>query len=398
MARDQRSRRAAGLNQQTDSRRRFLIPLTPGSHDEAGNRGIGTWGFAIVRLIAGRYNLDISSDLSREAQRLSERGHRMTWPTERTWIDLIEEADSQLAPSFVVRALREARDMRAEPGDPCGCVRDTRDGVSRIIENSHACHCEGRSVRWTPHDDRCILDHVTAENLASVAAAMADTTRARMLVALMDGRAWTARELAQQASVAASTATEHLNRLVGSGLLAERRQGRHRYVQLAGANVAGALEAVAALGHRPPEPIRSLRQASINAALAHARTCYDHLAGALGIGITDGMVERGILTEESLDLTPHGAAWFHDTLHAPYEPARRTATRACLDWTERRVHLGGAVGAHIASVFLERHWVRKSQSSRAIVVTPTGGAALQQLLDIDYDVLRRVNSRTADNI
>ncbi|MFK4791451.1 ArsR/SmtB family transcription factor [Microbacterium sp. ZW T5_56] len=228
---------------------------------------------------------------------------------------------------------------------------------------------------------------MTAENLAAVAAAMAEPTRAHMLVALMDGRAWTARELADHAGVAASTATEHLNRLVNLGLLAEHRQGRHRYVRLASSEVASTLEAVAALGRRPAAPVRSWRQATTRAGLARARTCYDHFAGALGVAVTDALIERGVLDDGALDLTDRGRSWLEDELDAPYVPGRRSSTRACLDWTERRVHLGGGVGAHLADVFFTREWARRSKTSRAVIVTPGGREALLRLLAIDPDAL-----------
>ncbi|GAB3707691.1 ArsR/SmtB family transcription factor [Nocardiopsis oceani] len=225
---------------------------------------------------------------------------------------------------------------------------------------------------------------MTAENLVSVAAALADGTRARILVALMDGRAWTARELARHTGVAPSTATGHLNRLVDSGLLVEHRQGRHRYVQLAGTRIAEVVESVAALGNQPTAPVRGLREASVNTQLARARTCYDHLAGALGVTITDALVQQRVLVAESLALTDEGMTWLSEDLGAPFAPGRRPATRACVDWTERRVHLAGAVGAHIAAVFHERLWVRPARSSRAVVVTPAGGQALERLLGIEH--------------
>lgn len=205
-----------------------------------------------------------------------------------------------------------------------------------------------------------------------------------MLVALMDGRAWTARELAHAAGVAAPTATGHLNRLVGAGLLHEHRQGRHRYVQLAGPEVAQALESVAALGNQPARPVRSLREASITSALSKGRTCYDHLAGTLGVAITEALIERSVLTE-SLAMTTHGSSWLNGTLGPLPTFGRRPATRACLDWTERRVHLAGGLGAHIAAVFRERRWVRPAKNSRAVVLTPAGTDALQQLFGVDAD-------------
>ncbi|MUL67158.1 transcriptional regulator [Mycobacterium sp. CBMA 234] len=223
---------------------------------------------------------------------------------------------------------------------------------------------------------------MTAESLATVASAMADTTRARMLIALMDARAWTAKELATHAGVAASTATEHVNRLVTAGLVTERRQGRHRYVELADARVAEVLESLAALGQAPPTPPRGMRDAVINDALARGRTCYDHLAGRLGVTVTQALVQRGLL-DDGLTLTGDGRQWLTDALGSPFEPGRRAATRACLDWTERRDHLAGAAGAHIATVMFARGWIRRIGSSRAVVVTRAGSETLEQLLGIE---------------
>lgn len=223
---------------------------------------------------------------------------------------------------------------------------------------------------------------MTAECLAAVASAMADSTRARMLIALMDGRAWTAKELAAHAGVAASTATEHLNRLVTVGLVSERRQGRHRYVELVDAGVAEVLESLAVLGEQPSTPPRGMREAVINSALARGRTCYDHFAGRLGVTITEALLRRGLL-DESLTLTTDGRQWLTDALGSPFEPGRRAATRACLDWTERRRHLAGAAGAHIATAMFTQGWVRRIGSSRAVVVTPAGSAGLERLLGIE---------------
>src|SRR5690242_6249516 len=149
-----------------------------------------------------------------------------------------------------------------------------------------------------------------AAQLAELAGLLADDTRATFCLALLDGRAWTATELARHAGVAASTASEHLNLLVAGGLLAEERQGRHRYLRLAGAAAAELIEGLASMvPPRAPEP-RSLSAASRREALARARTCYDHLAGALGVSITEAMTARGLLDwEHGLALTDRGASW-----------------------------------------------------------------------------------------
>jgi DNA-binding transcriptional ArsR family regulator len=204
--------------------------------------------------------------------------------------------------------------------------------------------------------------------LAQVAGLLADSTRAAICGALLDGRAWTARELAAHAGVAASTASEHLTRLVEGGMLVEHRQGRHRYVALAGPHVAELLETMVAFAGPDRVPPRGLRAAAVSEAMARGRTCYDHLAGRLGIALRTGLAELGVVTGE-LAVTEPGLVWLKDL---GFEPSRRQVSRACLDWTERVPHLAGAAGAHLCSVFIERGWVRGIGTSRAVVLTPAG--------------------------
>ncbi|NKQ25347.1 ArsR/SmtB family transcription factor [Streptomyces galbus] len=183
--------------------------------------------------------------------------------------------------------------------------------------------------------------------LARLAALIADETRAACLLALLDGRAWTAGELARHAGVAASTLSEHLSRLVAGGVLAEERQGRHRYVRLADARVAQLVEDLAAQV-APGEAVRprTLREASAGSAMARGRTCYDHLAGRLGIAVTDALTERGLLRQDTgFALTDAGVEWFGRVGIALDRSGRRPLARGCLDWTERRPHLAGVAGA-----------------------------------------------------
>ena len=148
-------------------------------------------------------------------------------------------------------------------------------------------------------------------DLAALARLLADGTRAAFCLALLDGRAWTATELARHAGVAASTATGHLNLLVAGGLLAQERQGRHRYVRLADAGTAELIESLASMAPPRAEQPGSLSAASRDQALARARTCYDHLAGALGVRITEAMTRRGLLDwEQGQMLTSEGSCWF----------------------------------------------------------------------------------------
>ncbi|MFD9095190.1 ArsR/SmtB family transcription factor [Streptomyces collinus] len=233
-----------------------------------------------------------------------------------------------------------------------------------------------------------------AAALAAFASLVADETRATCLLALLDGRAWTAGELARHAGVAASTLSEHLGRLVSGGLLTEERQGRHRYVRLAGPGVAQFVEDLAA--QVPPaaaagadRPVRGLREASAGAAMARGRTCYDHLAGRLGIAVTDALTGRGLLRQDTgFALTDAGIEWFGAAGIALDLSGRRPPARACLDWTERRPHLAGAAGAALCRHALDARWCVRVGSARAVKVTPAGERALSELLGIEPAALR----------
>jgi DNA-binding transcriptional ArsR family regulator len=227
---------------------------------------------------------------------------------------------------------------------------------------------------------------MTAPQLASLAGLLADDTRASFLLALLDGRAWTASELAGHAGVAPATATGHLHKLVAGGLLAEQRQGRHRYVQLAGPHVAQLVEDLAPHTGPDPAPPRTLRAATASAALTRGRTCYDHLAGKLGVAITDALARDGLLTREAgFALTAPGVRWLTGTLGAELPPSRsrRPVVRGCLDWTERREHLAGVAGAHLCRTFLDRGWIVRIGSGRAIKVTPAGARGFTGLFGPD---------------
>src|SRR4051794_22721622 len=206
-------------------------------------------------------------------------------------------------------------------------------------------------------------------SLVATSALLADPTRAAFCAALLDGRAWTAGELARHAGVAAPTASEHLTRLVAGGLLTEERQGRHRYVRLAGPEVAALIEDLSAFG--PAEPVKTvgLREASRMTALARARTCYDHLAGRLGVDLADAVFAHGYVSDE-LAVTEAGRRWLTRMDIALPPAGKRPAVRGCLDWTERRTHLAGALGAALCRAALDRGWVTRIGSGRALRVTP----------------------------
>jgi len=215
-------------------------------------------------------------------------------------------------------------------------------------------------------------------DVSPVAALLGDPARARIAQALHDGRALPAGELARRAGVSASTASEHLARLVEGGLLAVERTGRHRYFRLAGSEVAHAIEALAAIA--PPAPVRSLREASIGDALAEARTCYDHLAGKLGVQITNALLERGALIDVADGFAPGediDAALA--TLGVEDLSARRPFALRCIDWSERRPHVAGALGAAICERAFEAGWIERLPTSRAVRVTAAGRRAFASL-------------------
>ncbi|MEV4755128.1 winged helix-turn-helix domain-containing protein [Micromonospora sp. NPDC049559] len=220
--------------------------------------------------------------------------------------------------------------------------------------------------------------------LASWAALLADRTRAAFCLALLDGRAWTVGELARHARVAVSTASEHADRLVAGGLLAQHRQGRHRYLRLADPETAALIEAVTAAAGPRPTPVTSLSAAHRRHALAYARTCYDHLAGTVAVAMTDAMTRRGMLAwDRGLALTADGDAWLAELGIAVPAGGRRPVLRSCLDWTERRPHLAGAVGAALCRHAFTAGWIIRVGSGRAVKVTDAGRAALARHLGIE---------------
>jgi DNA-binding transcriptional ArsR family regulator len=221
-------------------------------------------------------------------------------------------------------------------------------------------------------------------DLAAVAALIADRSRAAMLDALSGGEELTARELARHAAVAPSTATEHLARLEAGGLVVSERRGRARYVRLAGAHVARALEALGAIA--PAKPVTGLRQWHHGEALRAARSCYDHLAGVAGVALADALVGRGVLEpgEGGFSITPPGDEWlggFGLDVAAIYG-ARRATARACIDWSERRPHIAGALGAALLAELLDRQWLRRLDDGRVLTVTRAGRAGFEAELGI----------------
>jgi DNA-binding transcriptional ArsR family regulator len=221
-------------------------------------------------------------------------------------------------------------------------------------------------------------------DLAAVGALLGNPSRAAMLDALLTGRALTASELARAADVSAATASEHLARLREGGLVEVVSQGRHRYHRLAGPEVAAALESLAHIA--PAKPVRTLRQSSRARSLAEARTCYDHLAGRCGVALHDGLVAIGWLVPEpgGYRLAEPGIegllGWGVDVSGA--RASRRRFAGSCLDWTERREHLNGALAAAITTALVdgrEPWFVRRSDDHRGLRPTDLGRRRLREL-------------------
>lgn len=210
------------------------------------------------------------------------------------------------------------------------------------------------------------------------ASLFADGTRARFCLALLDGRAWTVTELARHAGVAAATASEHIQKLVNGGVVVQQRQGRHCYVRLRDTGTAELIEAMVQAAPRENIPVRGLADDRRRRALAYARTCYDHLAGALGVAVAEAMDRHGFVDWSSgLTLTSAGATWLAELGVTVPPPTRRAQLRACLDWTERRPHLGGAVAAALCAHAQSAGWVVPVGTGRALALTDTGRAVLE---------------------
>lgn len=215
----------------------------------------------------------------------------------------------------------------------------------------------------------------TDRAVAAIAAAMGEPARARMLFSLLDDRARTGTELAALAEVGASTASAHLRRLQTAGLVTVARQGRHRYFRLRGAEVAAALETLSALstGAASAAPFAPTAPPGMRA----ARSCYDHLAGTLGVAWHDRLLALGWMTaarDTDYALTERGREGLAElgVDVAALQRQHRRFVFGCLDWSERRAHLGGALGAALLATALRRRWLERELDSRALRITPAG--------------------------
>jgi DNA-binding transcriptional ArsR family regulator len=234
-------------------------------------------------------------------------------------------------------------------------------------------------------------------DLAPAAALIADPTRAAMLRALLGGRALAAGELARLGGVSAATASFHLAKLLDGNMIVAARQGRHRYYRLAGHEVAAALEAIGVIA--AALPVRSLRQSREAVALAEARTCYDHLAGRAGVALLDAMLNQGLLVKDTsscrTDRCESASARFAVTGAgagtlasfgvnvAEVRRSRRQFAGECIDWTHRRGHLNGALGAAITARLFELGWIVRGARRRGVLVTETGAQGLADTFGLD---------------
>ena len=238
-------------------------------------------------------------------------------------------------------------------------------------------------------------------DLAAVASLVADRGRCRMLLALdQEGRELPAGRLAAEAGVSPATASAHLARLVAGGLLSVETRGRHRLYRLSGPHVARLLESMQLMA--PAQPVRTLRQSTRAEALRTARTCYDHLAGRVGVELMAGMLRTGLIEggdgvfHEELSVRDRPSAYGHDldyrlsprgmtllTELGVELPPRRPVIRYCVDWTERRHHLAGGLGHGLLERFLQLEWIRLTPNTRAVELTPRGAAGMRAAFGLE---------------
>jgi len=226
---------------------------------------------------------------------------------------------------------------------------------------------------------------ITGPIIAEIAALVGDPARATMVSALLDGRALTASELALAARITPQTASTHLAKLTAAGLLSVARHGRHRYFRFASPRVTDMIDGIVAVALEKRPRYRPLsRQAR---ALNAARICYDHLAGRLSVDLTDAFVARDhvVLDDEAAEITPAGTRFFAGLgIELPTRRStRRHYCRLCLDWTERRPHIAGAVGAAITRRFFDLGWLERMKGSQAVLVTTVGRHGFLKTFGID---------------
>ena len=222
------------------------------------------------------------------------------------------------------------------------------------------------------------------EGLGKVAALLGDKARAIMLWSLLDGKAYTATELANCADISRQSASNHLSQLIEAEMLAVEKQGRHRYFRLANEQVAHAIESMASL--IPDAQLYQIKAKSVSQELSFARTCYDHLAGTLGVAITEALVQKGHINPVGNDyqVTASGIEWFVrlDIDLESLKLKKRRFCHKCLDWTERKHHMAGSLGKALLESMLAKDWIRRKQNTREILITPMGKKELNERLGL----------------
>jgi DNA-binding transcriptional ArsR family regulator len=222
---------------------------------------------------------------------------------------------------------------------------------------------------------------VNSPDIAAVASLIGDRARATILMSLMEGRALTATELARTAGITKQTASSHLSKLLDARLVAVEQVGRHRYHRLADHDVGSTIEQLIALAARMGKPVQT---GPTDLSLRKARVCYDHLAGDLGVLLLDGLEARGVVRRsgQSLTLTSNGEEFLGDIGIdvASLTARRRPLCRPCLDWSVRRHHLGGSVGAALLDHCLAEGWARRTKGTRAVVFSVIGERAFRKHL------------------
>jgi DNA-binding transcriptional ArsR family regulator len=223
-----------------------------------------------------------------------------------------------------------------------------------------------------------------AIQMAEIAALVGNPARANILTTLMGGRALTASELAHAAGVSPQTTSGHLSQLTNAGLLRLVAQGRHRYFQIATPDVAHMLEGILTVAANGPPRYRP--PSKLDDAMRTARTCYDHFAGKLGVGLADALCDHGhiVLADEGGEVTDSGVAFLGEfgLDLAAARSRRRIFCRPCIDWTERRPHLGGSVGAALAQRCFDLGWLERMREGRALTITPAGRRGLSETFGV----------------
>jgi DNA-binding transcriptional ArsR family regulator len=223
-------------------------------------------------------------------------------------------------------------------------------------------------------------------DVAAAAALLAEPTRAALVLAVIDDGPLPASELAARAGIAPSTASQHLARLVESGFLATSKNGRHRYYRLGDPAVADAIEALAVVAPQP-EP-RTLREATRGDLLREARTCYDHLAGRLGVALARALEADGVVKRRNGGYALGPRARRLEALGIDVgglEHQRRPVVRGCLDWSERELHVAGGLGAALSTRLFELGWIERREANRSVAVTEQGRALLREELRVDLE-------------